>query len=118
MAVFLATVTVTVARPSGAVDTHGWVLGDDLTEVGSWPGNVQERQPLSDPLASEGGGSGPFQPAVTRVADVYLDPDADVQAGDVLTAGGLTWVVASARPVPGPLPPLGAVIACECVLEG
>lgn len=118
MAVFLTTSLLSVLRPTvPEVDSHGWALSEGRESVGEWPGNVQERLPTSDPRASDGGGAGPYDPAVQRTADVYLDPDAQVLKGDLLDAGdGVLWLVNAVRPVGGPLPPFGAVLVADCTL--
>lgn len=117
MTVFLTTSTVVVWRAAPQeFDTHGWAVVSNRTQVGSYPGNVQERLPLRDPLAADGGGQGPYQPDVSRAADIYLPGDADVVEGDLLESDGLWWLAGATRPMPGPLAPLGATVAVDAVL--
>lgn len=117
MSVFLTSSTVEVWRASPVeYDTHDWAVQGTREKVDTRQGSVQERLPFSDPRASDAGGAGPYQPDVTRTADVYLPDDTTVAEGDYLLSNAVWWLVNSVRPIGGPLPPQGSVLVADCTL--
>ena len=89
----------------GSLDEHGWAIPADVLGDPVWSGlgNVQEQDPTSDPLAADGGGQGPANPRVSRLAYAYLPADAVVRRGCLLVAHDESWWVRSVAPIMDPI---------------
>jgi hypothetical protein len=91
---------------AGVPDAHGWVgAGDDNAAAPMWSGRgaLQLSAGITAPGASQGGGAGPFAPAMTPLGSVFLPPDAPVADGMVLTARGRRYVLSSTHLVVDPI---------------
>lgn len=111
MSVLLSRDMITVERPNGGPDEHGWALtlaepvepeeGEEppadptMTEVGEFRGSVQWEVPRTDNSMTSAG-AGPYAPSVNRRATAYLPANCGVAAGDVLTVEGMPPLVVSA----------------------
>lgn len=75
-------------------DEHGWV-GDAWQALPVWEGqaNAQEAAPVASGAASEPGGAGPGDPAVTRTTVFYLPDSCPVVPGSAIIHRGSRWVV-------------------------
>lgn len=103
MSVLLAPDVVTIWRPSGATDSHGWAVAAPMTEVSTEPANIQIDQTPQTRVGLDGSDSGPFGPDALPTATAYLNPDTAVLSGDVLDAPAKgSWVVGSTAPVVDP----------------
>ena len=111
----LAPDSVTVSRPQGGEDAHGWATAGTPTVVWEGFGNVQVT--ARGTVTAQGfGDRGPYAPEPTTTPTAYLPPEALVLAGDVLTVEGRSsWVV---RTVEAVVSPPGASldhVRCELV---
>lgn len=76
---------VSIQRPTGQKDDHGWVLNaadGGAVEVARVRGSVQWSMPRSENSMTTSG-NGPHSPALTRTAVAYLPSDCGVRAGDL-----------------------------------
>jgi hypothetical protein len=104
VSVLLAPDVVTIWRPSGATDSHGWAVAAPMTEVSAESANIQIDATPQVRVGLDGSDSGPFGPDALPTATAYLNPDTVVLSGDVLDAPGKgAWVVGSVLPVTDPV---------------
>jgi hypothetical protein len=92
----------------GAVDAHGWrePPPGDAEPLWAGLGNHQPQAGRSDPLAAEGGGRGPFEPARDAVANLYLPPEAGpLVDGMTAVIEGVPYVLSQTRRIDDPLDP-------------
>lgn len=109
--VLLATDTIACYPPSQNTDSHGWRLPDLTDQYWTGAGALQLRAGVSDPMAADGGGHGPYDPAYDEVGDVYLPAEAGltVLEGTSIECRGRWYVLSQVRLVADPA---GLGLAC------
>ena len=101
---------VTVTRPPGTVDDHGWAATGPVVAVGTLSGSLQGVRTSPSVAAQDGDDSGPAAPGTQARATLYLPEDADVRPGDTATINGTGWRVLSVTLVPDPT---GGDLGCQ-----
>lgn len=102
MTVYLDTDQITVWRPTGDLDTHGWAVDGDPTALAIESGSIQvDPRPVVE-LAAQGRDHGPADPYALRTATGYLQVETIAVLGDILVTGSGSWRVLSLSPAPDP----------------
>ena len=101
MSLLLAPVQVTLYDPPAGADKHGWATAPSA-QVWQGNGNLQRMPGRADALASWAGGHGPFSPAHSDLATLYLPPDAPLHDGMMASVGGKNWALSQTRLVADP----------------
>jgi hypothetical protein len=100
--IVLATSSVIVHTVEKGTDGHGWATSTVTGVRWVGRGNLQVNQPTGDTRASDRGGAGPNDPRIVITGNLYLPPDADVQAGDRVTVDGQRWRAETIQPTLDP----------------
>jgi hypothetical protein len=101
MTLLLGADQVTLYPAGSAADSHGWALaGTPAAWQGS--GSLQTSPGMSADTAAQGGGHGPYDPNATRLATLFLPPDAPVAEGCVADVRGERYHLTQVRLVTDP----------------
>jgi hypothetical protein len=101
VSLLLAVDQVELFAPPPGSDEHGWAL-EPTAQVWTGPGNLQRAPGRADAYAGTGGGHGPYDPAHSSLAVLYLPPDAPVADGVLAVIGGQSFALSQARYVTDP----------------
>lgn len=101
MSLLLAADAVTLYAATGA-DGHGWATADLSTPLWSGAGSLQTSAGRVSALAGDGGGAGPYSPAHSSSAQLYLPPDAPVADGVIAEVRGEHYALSQSRLVTDP----------------
>jgi hypothetical protein len=95
---------VTLYGPSTVDDSYGWAEPPpDDVPVWAGVGNLQLTGGISDPRASTGGGSGPFDPARPQAGQLFLPLDAPAAEGCTVDVRGQRYALSQTHLVADPI---------------
>jgi len=107
----LAPDLVTLYSGPPAADAHGWAAAP-AAQVWQGQGNLQAGPGRSDNAAAAAGGHGPYDPAHSGLATLYLPPDVPLAEGMVALVGGISYALSQVRLAGDPVNPGTGGLGC------